>query len=83
MFSVLHAIIHIFEELVLKRDQSSLRLPPSCASVVVRFKGWDLDVDTPFGKLPAKDPTHATGGKDFSRDNEHRSAVPLDPVPQG
>src|SRR5262249_55329860 len=68
--SIFEAIIDIFDDLGLKRDQPRVRLPPPCTSKVL-LKGWHFDPDAGPLKLVVKNRANATGGEDFAWDNEH------------
>src|SRR5262245_7089344 len=77
--SIFEAIIDIFGDLGLKRDQPRVLFPPPCTSKVL-LKGWHFDPDAGPLKLVVKNRANATGGEDFAWDNEHRGRVLLCPV---
>src|SRR5262245_15234209 len=80
--SIFEAIVDIFDDLGLKRDQPRVRLPPPCTSKVL-LKGWHFDPDAGPLKRVVENRANATGGEDFAWDNKHRGTILLCPVLQG
>src|SRR5262249_15278352 len=79
---IFQAIIYVFQEFVLEREQSLLRFPPVQTSIARGIERGDLDADGRTEKLAMKNPPHSTSRKDLARNNEHRSGIPLGPHPK-
>src|SRR5882762_6926137 len=64
LFLIFKPVIDVFDDFVLKTDQSPLAPPPVAAVVIQRIESGYTDGHL-LGKYPIQGPAHPTCGKDF------------------
>ncbi len=80
--SILEATIEVFQNFILEGNHAVLALPPFRARLIRWFKGGNFKAHRASGKFTIKDPPYTTSRKNFSRNDDPRDAMLINPVSQ-